>query len=329
MRARDVSAATIALYHMRRPGMIWGPPGIGKTDVVEQACAQLGIRCIDFRVALRDPTDLKGYPMADLKAGLMRYLHDEELPRDGEGILYFDEMNNGLPAVQACAMQLNLARRIGTYTLPDGWSTMASGNRDTDRGVTYSMPTPLANRFVHLNMEPNNEDWVNWAMQNNISARLIAFHRWKTDHLFTFNPQSGAKAFGTPRSWVTTDDIMAASNLSEHVKYEMLKGTVGDGEAIEYVAFIKLQSQLPSIEEVLARPEKIDISDDPSILYSLVTMVATHVTPKNFETIAKFTARMRMEYQAVFIRDVLVRHPAIKETKPFQSWALKNHEILV
>lgn len=358
MRASHVAESVRWAYFHRRPLMIWGPPGVGKTDVVCQSADDITqmiqgidlpkgatdeqremvsaiqsgekLKVIDFRLALRDPTDLKGYPMADLKAKKMVFLHDEQLPMDGYGLLFMDEMNSAMPAVQACGMQLTLTRRIGSYELPPGWVVVAAGNREGDRGVTNRMPAPLLNRFTHITMEVNNEDWITWGLtKGKISAELIAFHRWRTDKLFTFDPKSASNAFGTPRSWAATDQIIHDEMLSKEVKYHLLRGTVGEGEGGEYHTFLEIQSKLPKIEDIKRSPDKVVIPDDPSILWCLTTMLASYVTPKDFESLANFSCRLPMEFQAVFIRDVMKRDPDIKTNRSFQNWALKNSDILV
>ena len=139
----------------RRPTFLWGPPGIGKSDVVKQIGEQAGREVIDVRLALWEPTDIKGIPYYNADKGTMVWAPPSELPTDPEStaIIFLDELNSAPPAVQAAAYQLILNRAVGTYKLPKGVDLVAAGNREGDRGVTYRMPAPLANRFVHLEMK--------------------------------------------------------------------------------------------------------------------------------------------------------------------------------
>ena len=84
-------------------------------------------------------------------------------------------MNSAPPSVQAAAYQLVLNKRIGQYNLPTNVKIVAAGNRETDRGVTYRMPSPLANRFRHINMEVNFEDWSIWATNNKVHQDVIGY----------------------------------------------------------------------------------------------------------------------------------------------------------
>ena len=152
MKASAVAAALNLLVSARQPVFIWGGPGIGKSDVVRQLAKAMGVPLKDIRALLLDPVDLRGLPFlgADHAA---KWATPDFLPKDGEGILFLDELNAASAMVQAGCYQLVLDRRLGEYTLPDGWSIIAAGNRETDRAVTTRMPTPLRNRFTHLNFE--------------------------------------------------------------------------------------------------------------------------------------------------------------------------------
>ena len=102
------------------------------------------------------------------------------------GILFLDEITSAVPSVSAAAYQLILDRRLGDYLVPDGWAVFAAGNRQGDRGVTYAMPAPLANRFSHYELTLNLDDWVAWAYANGIDERVIGFLRYRPEQLFDF-----------------------------------------------------------------------------------------------------------------------------------------------
>lgn len=351
MNSKELIEATIALYHMRRPGMIWGPPGIGKTDNIVQAGQAIaeelvkdkksGLKKVedfqvkDFRVALRDPTDFKGFPVPDTAAGVMKFLRDGELPHDGHGILFFDELVSGTPATQAAAMQLTLKNHhgkfaIGDYELPPGWGIMAAGNRETDRGVVHRMPTPLANRFIHLDAEVDPKAWVGWALENNISAELIAFIRFKEELLFKFDPKLDSKAFPTPRSWVATEDIVN-SRASKGVQYGMVKGTVGEGPGSEYWGFRDLINELPTLEQIRLDPKGCPLPKEnkPSARFAITTLMGANVSETTFESFLEYSSRMDPEFQTVFIKDALIRDPKLRTNRIYAKWVLKNADVIM
>ena len=157
--------AKSALQHcikLKRPIMMWGAPGIGKSDIVKQIGDEQKRGVIDIRLPLWEPTDIKGIPYYNQKENNMVWASPAELPTDpkSNAIVFLDELNSAAPAVQAAAYQLILNRRVGQYHLPEGVSIVAAGNRDSDKGVTYRMPAPLANRFVHVELRVDYEDWL-------------------------------------------------------------------------------------------------------------------------------------------------------------------------
>ena len=146
-RQQSPNEAKVAIrkcFKVSRPVFMWGPPGIGKSDIIHQIAAEQGREVIDVRLSLWEPTDIKGIPFYNSNKGTMEWAPPIELPTDPEStaVLFLDELNSAAPATQAAAYQLILNRRVGTYYLPKGVSIVAAGNRETDKGVTYRMPAP-------------------------------------------------------------------------------------------------------------------------------------------------------------------------------------------
>ena len=136
MKASNLISVITSLSEQKVPTFLWGAPGIGKSSIVKQIADSLNIGFIDLRLALMDPTDLKGIPFYDKESHSALWAPPAFLPRDGTGILFLDELNSAPPSVQASAYQLILDRKVGEYELPDGWAIVSAGNRESDRGVT-------------------------------------------------------------------------------------------------------------------------------------------------------------------------------------------------
>jgi len=199
------------------PLMIWGAPGIGKSDLVRESAAAHRYPLIDLRLSQLEPTDLRGIPLHD--KGKVRWVSPDELPdeaRDGpHGVLFLDEINAAPPPVAAAAYQLILDRRLGAYRLPDGWSIVAAGNRLDDRGITYVMPAPLANRFMHVHLQADADAWLAWAARSGISPVLRDFMAEAPEWLARFVPEPEVKAFPSPRSWAFADRIIKRRSLAD------------------------------------------------------------------------------------------------------------------
>ena len=256
---------------MKRPVFLWGPPGIGKSDIVQQIGADTSREVIDVRLALWEPTDIKGIPYFDSNAGTMTWAPPAELPTDPKStaILFLDELNSAPPAVQAAAYQLILNRKVGTYKLPDGVDIVAAGNRDGDKGVTYRMPAPLANRFVHLEMKVDFEDWQDWATLNGIHPEVVGYVGFAKQDLYDYDPKSPSKSFATPRSWSFVSDLVSDDEIDTESLTNLVSGAIGDGLAVKFMAHRKIASKLPKPEEILdGKVKNLEISEI-SAMYSL------------------------------------------------------------
>ena len=204
MKPSDISEALYGLIDARQSVFIWGGPGVGKSGVVRQVAERRSLPLRDVRALLLDPVDLRGLPY--LSEGRSKWATPDFLPQDGAGVLFLDELNAAPPMVQASCYQLVLDRKLGEYVLPDGWSIVAAGNRDSDRAVTSRMPTPLRNRFVHLDFEVDIQEWSAWAIQANIRPEVIAFLRFRPALLSAFDRDNNA--FPSPRSWEFVSRIL-------------------------------------------------------------------------------------------------------------------------
>ena len=194
-----------------------------------------------------------------------------ELPMDPESnaIIFLDELNSAPPAVQAAAYQLILNRRVGTYSLPKGVDIVAAGNREGDRGVTYRMPAPLANRFIHLEAKVDFDDFQEWAVMNAVHPEVVGYIGFAKQDLYDFDPKSPSKAFATPRSWVFVSDLLKDEDCDVDTLHNLVAGAVGDGLAIKFMAHRKIAGRLPKAEDILSGKVKDLSIKEVSAMYSL------------------------------------------------------------
>ena len=261
----------------QRPIFLWGPPGIGKSEIVAQICDSLPkSHLIDIRLSLWEPTDIKGIPYFDSNSGTMVWGAPSELPSEEFAaqfdhiILFLDEMNSAAPSVQAAAYQLILNRRVGTYKLPDNVSVVAAGNREADKGVTYRMPAPLANRFIHLELAVNFGDWFNWAVapENNINTDVVGYLTFAKKDLYDFDPKSSTRSFATPRTWSFVSELLD-DDLDENTTTDLVAGAVGEGLALKFMAHRKVASSMPNPSDILAGKVSEMKTNEISAMYSL------------------------------------------------------------
>ena len=274
LSSKRAASAIRTAFKSKRPVMLWGPPGIGKSEMVAGVGEKLQREVIDVRLALWDPTDLKGIPFYNPEKKTMDWAPPCELPSDPESnaILFFDELPSAVPAVQAAAYQLIHNRRVGTYQLPPNVDIVAAGNREGDRGVTYKMPKPLANRFIHLEMAVDFDSWFEWAVENGVHADVVGYLSFAKQDLMSFDPRSPEHAFATPRSWKFVSDLIDEEDsgaLNEDTLGDLVTGAVGDGMCYKFMAHRKVASKMPRPGDILeGRIKKVDVKDI-SALYSL------------------------------------------------------------
>jgi hypothetical protein len=262
-------------FKSKRPIFLWGEPGVGKSDIIKQLGEEMSAHVIDVRLSLWDPTDIKGIPYFDSNSNTMVWAPPAELPNEELAskhphvILFLDEMNSAPPAVQAAAYQLILNRRIGQYRLPNNTIIVAAGNRETDRGVTFRMPAPLSNRFIHLEIRVNWDDWFDWAVTNKLHTDVIGFLTLNKKDLHDFDPKSSGKAFATPRSWTFVSELLTDNDTDDTTLTDLTSGTVGDGLAIKFMAHRKVSSKLPDPRDVLSGKVTKLSTKEISAMYSM------------------------------------------------------------
>ena len=221
----------------QRPVFLWGPPGIGKSELVADICEGMGGKLYDLRLALMDPSDIKGVLYYNTEMHTATWSAPPDLPSKEEAakypvvVLFLDEMNSAPPATQAAAYQLVLNRKVGTYELPDNAVIVAAGNRDTDRGVTYRMPAPLANRFIHLTLRPDFETWQTWAIENKIHPDVVGYVGFAKQDLYDFDPKTASRSFATPRSWSFVSELLD-DDLNDTTLADLVSGAVGEGTGV-------------------------------------------------------------------------------------------------
>jgi hypothetical protein len=330
MKPSEITAVLPKLLKSRRPVFLWGKSGIGKSAIIHQFCKANNLQLNDARLSQLESIDMKGFPVPDMKAKKMEWLPADFLPRqsDPPGLLFLDECNGALPATASAAYQLILDFRLGSYVFPEHWGIVAAGNNQSDRGVTHQMPAPLNNRFVHIDYDLNAEDWHKQAMVDNIHLNIRAYLRLKPGSLHVFDSAVNPRSFPTPRTWYFANELYE-SDYSPTQLFELLKGTVGEGAAAEFIGFCRDIAAMPDIDSILLDPEKAKLPGTQPVMHAVVTALGDKTTMSSFDRIMIYNERLPREVQAVYVRNALNKESRVANTKPYMDWALKNQDILL
>ena len=335
MKPSKLYEALHALIGERVPLHIWGACGVGKSQIVAQVATDLDYDFLDVRAVQLDPVNLRGLPR--IAADQTEWVPPKFLPAGGKGILFLDELTSAPQMTQAGCYQLVLDRKLGEYKLPDEWVVIAAGNPASERGVHFAMPRPLRNRFVHLELEADLDDWCKWAVKACVRPEIIAFLRFKPDLLHTADATSDANAWPTPRSWEMASNVLSGiarrqkttllSGTSEF-EAQLLDGTVGQAAASELVAFLRLFRQLPSIDEILLNPATAPLPTETSAQISIATALGRVMTDNSVGRGLTYLDRMPTEMRVMAMRDAAARNTAITHTPEFVRFGVEHREVL-
>jgi hypothetical protein len=319
---------------------VWGAPGIGKTEAVEQVARSMGIGFLDCRLNIREPVDLAGLPVADMAAGVTRWMQPDLLPqleRDGpRGIFFLDELNTVGPSMMPVAFQLIQERRAGTHKILDGWVPIAAGNRAKDKAAAQRMPTPLRSRLAHLTVEPHLESWVEWAIGAGIDPRLVAFLRFRPEllHIMPGQIASGktvptfpedANSFPTPRGWAKVAKFI---KHPRDIRLPLVAALVGDGPAAELEGFLRVCDSITPISEIIANPTGAPMSKDPATLFATSMGLARAATRANLDAVITYANRMpSREFGLITVVDAVKRDKTLCDTAAFGTWTVANQDV--
>jgi len=335
MKPSKLHEALHALIRERVPMHIWGACGVGKSQIVRQVADDLNYDFIDVRAVQLDPVDLRGLPR--ISSDQTEWVPPKFLPSSGKGILLLDELTSAPQMTQAGCYQLVLDRRLGEYGLPDDWVVIAAGNPASERGIHFAMPRPLRNRFVHLDLEPDLDEWCAWAVRAHLRPEIIAFLRFKPELLHQGDVTSNANAWPTPRSWGMASRVLSSLTqrtqtrlLSATSEFEaqLLDGTVGQAAASELVAFLRLFRELPSIDEILLNPSTAKVPSEPSAQIAIATALGRVLTAGSVGRGITYLERMPTEMRVMAMRDAAARDTAITHTPEFVRFGVEYREVI-
>jgi hypothetical protein len=250
---------------------------------------------------------------------------DRALKADRPMVWFLDDLGQASPAVQASYMQLLLARRVNGHVLSDNVVFVAATNRRTDRAGVSGILEPVKSRFnTIIELEAHLDDWCTWAIANDIAPELIAFLRFQPDLLCKFQASADLTNCPVPRTWSHVAKILKLG-LSPTIQSAAIAGAVGEGAAVEFLAFLRLYQELPSVDAILLDPDSTAIPENPATLYALAGALAHRTTEANFGRVARFADRMvqagRGEFAVLTVRDAMNRTPKIVNTQAFVKLA--------
>lgn len=303
--------------------MLRGAPGVGKSTIVQSVAKELGIGFIDVRLAQMERVDFAGLP--SINNGMTEWNVPSFWPRDmkSKGIILLDEITSAPSDCQVAAYSVVLDRKIpnSNYVLPNGWLIVAAGNRTCDRAVVKTMSSALANRFVHFEVEANSEDWVKWAISNEINPSIIGFINYKPNLLFKMEGQNLEYGWPSPRSWERVSNVIKLFKGNTELLRKVVYGLIGNGVGLEFMEFFKMSSEFDSILDVMLNDNvAFELPDKGDKRYAVASAVIYHLwngindddTEKRINGFYKILMKMPNDFGAMMIRAAMLGNKKVK-----------------
>ena len=261
----DVLLAVAAV----RPVFIWGAPGIGKSSIVENFAAQLGLPCVSMLGSQLAPEDIIGVPQ--IVEGKSVFCPPRQIARDEPYCLFLDELNACTQDVQKAFYSLIHERRIGEYHLPEGSIIVGAGNRAQDNAIVKPMSSALINRMFHVELIASHRDWLDWAKKNYIHSNIIEYIGLRPDHLWKQPPKT-EEPFSTPRSWHILSDALNSygDGITDEELDILASGCLSPPHAVQFRAFAKQLKNRFTLNEIIEGTKRWpDAPEDRDVLYFL------------------------------------------------------------
>lgn len=329
---------------------IWGAPGIGKTEILNQVAKKLGIVVQEWHLSQIEPTDFRGVPKVENIMGSDKPEDERTVSKlpaifptdNGEngrgGIMFFDEINRAPKMVLSAALSLCLGGKIGTYELPSKWIVIAAGNRPEDLGgaVATTIEPALANRFAHVNYAPDVEDWFDWAVtREDINPDLVAFLKFHKQYFHKLDPDLEVMNWPSPRTWELAshkDWFKRGKDWKNRLSHEALQKIytplVGNEAAVKFVEYLKLkeyynENDVKDVYEKGAKAKK-----PPTRLDQARAAAASiafwkkgeELTVKELQNILDFALGLPdVESRTTLVSFLKSVHPEIREKEPWKK----------
>jgi len=314
------------------PLLVKGKPGIGKSDIIEQACKDAGAELIISHPVVSDPTDFKGLPFASggeahfLPFGDLNKLINAKVPT----VYFLDDLGQAPAAVQAACMQLILARRINGFKVSDTVTFIAATNRKEDKAAVAGLLEPVKSRFASIvELEVDTNDWCKWALgKGNMPTELVAFIRYRPELLDNFVPTKDIVNSPSPRT-VAYVGKMQNAGLPNELQFEAFKGAAGEGFAAEYKAFLDIFRSLPNIDQIFLSPDTVDVPKEPAVLYAVSGALASRINDVNAANAFRYINRLPVEIGVACVKDTVTRNVAITETMAYIDWAVDKGNLIL
>ena len=262
----------------QRPILLMGPPGIGKTQIMEQAARECGVALVAYTITHHTRQSAVGLPfirqrhydgkdvsvteytMSEIIASVYARMEATGLK---EGILFIDEINCVSETLMPAILQMLQNKTFGVHSLPEGWLIVAAGNPPRYNQSARSFDMATLDRVRCIELEPSLAAWQPYAAASGVHPAVLSYLRLHPEHFFLCSASAAAGEFATARGWEELSALLLAyealgypCTLAQMQQYLHAQEAAA-GFAAFYELFRRYAAQLP-LEEILtggASPE--------------------------------------------------------------------------
>jgi predicted ATPase len=333
---KELAVILEAYIRAGEPIMLSGAPGVGKSDIVAQAARAAGAELIVTHPVVSDPTDYKGMPWVSTVDGKVKaeFIIFQDLEKICNAtvptIVFLDDLGQASPSVQAACMQLLLNRAINGKKVSDFVTFIAATNRKQDKAAVTGILEPVKSRFgTILEVTPVVQDWIEWALDNDVSIETIAFIQYRPEFLFDFRPTTDMTNSPSPRTVVNADKAFK-KKLQKSLTYKTVAGAAGVGYATEFMSFIEVCYDLPNLTDIIMNPTTAPVSTRLDVQCAVAAALAQMADEGNLEQVLTYIDRLGRDIAWFCVKTITIRDKERKlvQTKAFSKWAIRNQDLL-
>lgn len=295
---------------------LWGPPGIGKSSIINQIAKENKMKFVDIRLAQFEPSEIRGIPY--MKDGVSKWARADFLPTSNEPtILMFDEFSCAEPSVQNAALRIVLDRSLDNWQAPPETRIILAGNRREDFAYINEPSVPFKTRLVNFIVQENLQDWKAYAKEVNCATQIVSFLDYQPDLLLKLMPDQYASP--TPRTWIMLSDVLIGAlgdrwmNVDKRsllVVNDLAYACVGEGAAVSFVSYFDTFAKVDvkAIVEEGKIPDafkSMELSSQYATVYAVLHYANKQtINPKISRNLIMFLEAIPPEFQMKFITDI-------------------------
>ncbi|MBR4879532.1 MAG: AAA family ATPase [Clostridia bacterium] len=265
----------------QRPVFLMGPPGIGKTAIMEQVAAELGVGLVSYSMTHHTRQSALGLPFIEKKTyGGVEYSVSEYTMSEiiasvydmmentgmKEGILFLDEINCVSETLAPAMLQFLQYKVFGRHRVPPGWIVVTAGNPPEYNDSVREFDVVTWDRLKRIDVEPDYDVWKEYAYKKGIHASIITYLDIKKSDFYKIETTVDGKSFVTARGWSDLSDMIKLYEMHDITVDEKLVAQylqnkkIAKDFAIYYDLFNKYKSDY-QVDKILAGKAPLEIED--------------------------------------------------------------------